>query len=45
MIKVFRYNDAFIRPYMVSNCYYDFSFASDDTKTPFRYEVNYRNYL
>ena len=45
MVKLFKYNDAFIRPYMVSSCIYDFSFASKDTKTPFRYEVNYRNYM
>ena len=45
MIKVFKYNDAFIRPYMVSNCMYDFAFASNKTQTPFRYEVNYRNYM
>ena len=44
MIKTFRYNDAFIRPYMVSNCIYDLTTASSNTKTPFRYDVNYRNY-
>ncbi len=44
MIKTFRYNDAFIRPYMVSNCMYDLTSASSKTKTPFRYDVNYRNY-
>lgn len=44
MIKTFRYNDAFIRPYMVSNCLYDLTLASSNTKTPFRYDVNYRNY-
>ena len=44
MIKTFRYNDAFIRPYMVSNCIYDVTTASSNTKTPFRYDVNYRNY-
>lgn len=45
MIKTFRYNDAFIRPYMVSNCIYDLTMASSNTKTPFRYNVNYRNYF
>lgn len=44
MIKTFRYNDAFIRPYMVSNCMYDLTSAYSNTKTPFRYDVNYRNY-
>lgn len=45
MIKLFRYNDSFIRPYMVSNCMYDFTTASNNTKTPFRYTVDYRNYI
>lgn len=45
LIKSFRYNDAFIRPYMVSNCYYDYILASKGTQTPLRYELNYRNYL
>jgi len=45
MIKLFKYNDAFIRPYMVSNCLYDISFGSKDVRTPFRYDVNYRNYI
>tara|TARA_B100000925_G_C21933067_1_gene441100 strand:- start:162 stop:1055 length:894 start_codon:yes stop_codon:yes gene_type:complete len=44
MIKTFRYNDSFIRPYMVSTCLYDLTAASSNTKTPFRYDVNYRNY-
>ena len=44
MLKTFRYNDAFIRPYMVSTCLYDLTIASENTKTPFRYDVNYRNY-
>ncbi len=44
MIKTFRYNDSFIRPYMVSTCLYDLTAASANTKTPFRYDVNYRNY-
>jgi hypothetical protein len=30
---------------MVSNCSYDFILASENCKTPFRYEVNYRNYF
>lgn len=45
MVKVFKYNDAFIRPFMVSSCMYDISTASSETKTPFRYDVNYRNYF
>lgn len=45
LIKSFRYNDAFIRPYMVSSCMYDFITASNGTCTPFRYNVDYRNFF
>jgi len=44
VIKSFKYNDEFLRPYMVSNCNYDIMMASENTCTPFRYEINYRNY-
>jgi hypothetical protein len=40
-----RYNDEFLRPYMVSNCNYDIMMGSNNTCTPFRYELNYRNYF
>ena len=43
-IKNMSYNDEFLRPYLVSNCYYDVLFASKDLETPFRYDLNYRNY-
>jgi hypothetical protein len=45
MIKHFQYNDEFLRPSMVSNCFYDVICGSEDVETPFRYEVNYRNYF
>jgi hypothetical protein len=45
VIKNFKYNDDFLRPYMVSNCNYDIITGSTNTCTPFRYEINYRNYL
>lgn len=45
IIKSYRYNDAFLRPYMVAQCIYDFQMAGVNTRTPFRYELNYRNYL
>ena len=45
LIKQFQYNDAFIRPYMVSNCNYDILLGSSGLETPFRYELNYRNYF
>ena len=43
--KNLRYNDEFLRPYMVSNCNYDILMGSDNTCTPFRYEINYRNFF
>jgi hypothetical protein len=45
VIKNFKYNDGFLRPYMVSNCNYDIMMGSNNTCTPFRYEINYRNYF
>jgi hypothetical protein len=45
IIKNFRYNDNFLRPYSVSNCYYDLMFSSKNTRTPLKYELNYRNYF
>jgi hypothetical protein len=45
VIKNLKYNDEFLRPYMVSNCNYDVMMGSNGTCTPFRYEINYRNFL
>ena len=45
IIKSYRYNDVFLRPYMVAQCNYDLLMAAEQTRTPFRYELNYRNYL
>jgi hypothetical protein len=45
MIKYFQHNDMFLRPPMVSSCIYDVMFASLNTETPLRYEINYRNYF
>ena len=44
-IKNMRYNDEFLRPFFVSNCNYDIMLGSTDVETPFRYELNYRNYF
>jgi hypothetical protein len=44
LVKTFAYNDEFLRPPMVSNCGYDLVCAAAKCKTPFRYDVNYRNY-
>lgn len=43
--KSFSFNDAFLRPSMVSNCYYDILLGSKNVYTPFRYEINYRNFF
>ena len=45
LIKYFQHNDMFLRPPMVSSCTYDLMFASLNTETPLRYEINYRNYF
>jgi hypothetical protein len=45
VVKSFKYNDDFLRPFMVSNCNYDILMGSTNSYTPFKYEVNYRNYL
>ena len=45
IIKSYRYNDVFLRPYMVAQCNYDLLMAAERTRTPFRYELNYRNYF
>lgn len=45
IVKVYKYNDEFIRPFMVARCYYDFIIGSKQLQTPFRYNVNYRNYF
>jgi hypothetical protein len=43
-IKNMSYNDEFLRPSLVSNCYYDVLMGSDNVETPFRYDLNYRNF-
>ena len=45
LVKTFKYNDGFLRPYMVTNCSYDFMMGSPGLRTPFRYELNYRTYI
>ena len=44
-IKSMSYNDSFLRPYLVSNCYYDILMGSKGAETPFKYELNYRNFF
>jgi hypothetical protein len=45
IVKNFKYNDEYLRPYMVSNLNYDIMMGSNGTFSPFRYEINYRNYF
>lgn len=45
VIKNLKYNDEYLRPYMVSNMNYDIMIGSENTCTPFRYEINYRNFF
>ena len=45
VVKSMKYNDEFLRPHMVSNCNYDIMMGSKDVCTPFRYEINYRNFF
>jgi len=44
LIKKLKYNDSFLRPPMVSSCKYDYLFGSNETQTPLRHNLNYRNY-
>ena len=45
LVKKLQYNDEFLRPYMLSNFNYDIIMGSENTCTPFHYELNYRNYI
>ena len=45
LVKIYQYNDAFLRPHMVSSCMYDFLTGSNNIETPFRYELSYRNFF
>jgi hypothetical protein len=45
IVKNFKYNDEYLRPYMVSNLNYDIMMGSNGVFSPFRYEINYRNYF
>ena len=44
LMKIFRYNDSFLRPPLVSICKYDFMSGSEESYTPLRYNINYRNF-
>jgi len=44
LMKIFRYNDSFLRPPLVSICKYDFMSGSEESYTPLRYNISHRNY-
>jgi hypothetical protein len=44
LLKIFRYNDSFLRPPLVSICKYDFMSGSEESYTPLRYNISHRNY-
>lgn len=43
-IKTMQQNDYYLRPPLISNCHYDIIMASNGLTTPFRYNINYRNF-
>lgn len=45
LLKVFRHNDSFLKPPLLSKCKYDFWSGSLKSITPLRYNLNFRNYF
>ena len=43
--KAYQYNDDFLRPFLVSNCKYDLLLGSNNSVSPFKYNLNYRNFF
>ena len=43
-LKLYTYNDSFLRPPLVSKCDYDYMSGSQSSSTPLRYNLSYRNY-
>ena len=44
-IKHFKYNDSFLRPPMVSKCSYDIWSGSIGSRTPLKYNLEYRTFI
>jgi hypothetical protein len=44
LTKIYRYNDSFLRPPLVSICKYDFMSGSEESYTPLRYNISHRNF-
>lgn len=45
LIKNLKTNDLFLRPSALMSSTYDYLFGSLNTKTPFRYDINFRHFL
>jgi hypothetical protein len=45
LIKNLKTNDLFLRPFSLMSSQYDYLFGSLNTKTPFRYDINYRHFI
>lgn len=45
LVKTIKMNDAFFRPTMLMNYYYDIIMGSDDTTTFLKYNLDYRNFF
>jgi len=45
IIKCLKYNDVLLRPYFMLNNRYDLLSGSNKTRTPFRYNLYYRNFI
>jgi len=45
LIKILKTNDYFLRPPALMSSTYDYMLGSQNTKTLFRYDINYRHYI
>ena len=45
LIKILKANDGFLRPMMMAYSNYDYIMGSKGSITPFKYDVNYRNFF
>lgn len=45
LIKNLKTNDLFLRPFSLMSSQYDYLVGSLNTKTPFRYDINYRHFI
>jgi hypothetical protein len=43
--KLIQQNDQYLRPFLNSMCLYDVMLGSNNTTTPLRYNINYRNFF